>query len=85
MKVFRRAFWRTPAAEDRILHAERREWADDEGVARWDWFLEVEPSAELRNWLQQDNPFALVSTEGEQARDPDHGRATVVSGIGGGL
>jgi hypothetical protein len=37
-EVFKRAFWRRPSAEDRILKAERHEWHDAEGVSRWQWF-----------------------------------------------
>ena len=40
-EVFKRAFWRRPSAEDRILQAERHEWHDAEGVSRWQWFLIV--------------------------------------------
>lgn len=59
-EVFQRAFWRRPTAEDRILHAERREWVSEEdGVRRWQWFLAVEPSAALNQWLHEDNAFGL--------------------------
>ena len=30
--VFRQAFWKRPTANDRILHAERRVWSDEDGV-----------------------------------------------------
>ena len=46
-EVFKRAFWRRPSAEDRILQAERHEWHDAEGVSRWQWFLIVDPSPAL--------------------------------------
>ena len=47
-EVFQRAFWRRPTADERILHAERREWVSEEdGVRRWQWFLAVEPSGAL--------------------------------------
>jgi len=72
-EVFRRAFWREPAAEDRILHAQRREWVSEEdGVRRWQWFLAVEPGAELSRWLREENPFRLmaISTSGAPARIP---------------
>lgn len=58
-EVFKRAFWRRPTAEDRIVHGERREWSDGDGVARWQWFLEVEPSEALRRDLLETNRFAL--------------------------
>ena len=57
--VFRRAFWRRPAPEDRILHADRREWSDAQGVTRWQAFLAVEPGPALREWLAT-NPFSLA-------------------------
>ncbi len=58
--VFQRALWRRPAADDVILHAERREVAAtaDQTVKTWAWFLAVQPGAELRAWLAT-NPFAL--------------------------
>lgn len=63
-EVFRRAFWREPAAEDRILHAERREWVSGrDGVRRWQWFLAVEPSAALSAWLRESNPFNVAQVE----------------------
>ena len=60
-EVFRRAFWKRPAPEDRILHAERREWTEETGagVSRWQWFLAVEPGPELVKWLREDNAFGL--------------------------
>lgn len=57
--VFQKAFWKRPNANDRILHAERREWADADGVKKWQWFIEVEPSAELLRHLITDNAFSL--------------------------
>ncbi len=66
-EVFRRAFWRHPSAEDRILDAERREWkADDtEGtVLRWQWFIALAPSdALLRTLRDEENPFSLAPTQ----------------------
>lgn len=60
-EVFQRAFWRRPTAEDRILHAERREWVSEEdGVRRWQWFLAVQPGAALDQWLREDNAFGLA-------------------------
>jgi hypothetical protein len=61
--VFERAFWRRPAAEDRILHAVRREEpaAGGAGIARWQWFIAVEPGAAMRDWLFKANPFELVA------------------------
>lgn len=61
-EVFRRAFWQPPGAGDKILHAERREWSDSDGVKKWQWFLVVEPSPELVKYLREDNAFGLVPT-----------------------
>jgi hypothetical protein len=58
--VFQRVFWRRPTAEDRILHAERREWVSKkDGVRRWQWFLAVKPGTALKQWLLEDNAFGL--------------------------
>ena len=40
-EVFQKAFWKRPTAADKILNAERREWADADGVKRWQWFIAV--------------------------------------------
>lgn len=58
--VFQRAFWKRPTAEDHILHAERREWKDADGITRWQWFIEVKPSAGLVKHLITDNAFNLA-------------------------
>ena len=60
-EVFKRALWRRPAPDDKILHAERREWTKDSanGVARWQWFLAVEPGPALKAWLREQNPFSV--------------------------
>jgi hypothetical protein len=60
-EIFQRAFWRRPGDGDKILHAERREWSDADGVSKWQWFLVVEPSPELVKHLREDNAFGLVS------------------------
>jgi hypothetical protein len=59
-EVFKRALWRRPAPDDKILHAERREWTEDnaEGVAHWQWFLAVEPGPALKKYLER-NPFSV--------------------------
>jgi hypothetical protein len=59
-EVFRRAFWQRPSPEDRILNAERREWSDENGVKKWQWFLVVEPSPALVKRLRVDNAFGLT-------------------------
>ena len=60
-EVFKRALWRRPASDDKILHAERREWTKDSshGVAHWQWFLAIEPGPALKKWLREQNPFAV--------------------------
>jgi len=60
-EVFKRALWRRPTPEDKILHAERREWTKDshQGVAHWQWFLAVEPGPALKKWLREKNPFSV--------------------------
>jgi len=60
--VFQRAFWRRPTKEDRILHAERRDWLDaSNGVEKWQWFIAVRPSPAFRDWFLKENPFELVT------------------------
>ena len=59
-KIFQRALWANPTSEDHILHAERREWKDADGVQKWQWFLVVEPSTALLKRLRDDNAFGLV-------------------------
>lgn len=61
IKIFQRAFWRSPGENDRILHGERRDWAGDDGLAKWQWFIVVQPSPELVKYLRDDNAFGLVS------------------------
>ncbi len=60
MRIFQRALWASPTSEDKILHAERREWKDADGVQKWQWFLVVEPSAALLKRLRDDNAFGLT-------------------------
>jgi hypothetical protein len=59
-EIFKRAFWRRPGNDDQILHAERHEWSNAEGVQRWQWFIVVKASPELINDLRDDNAFGLV-------------------------
>ncbi len=74
-EVFKRALWRRPAADDKILHAERREWTKDSaaGVARWQWFLAIEPGPALKAWLREQNPFSVRpvgNSEAPEIEDP---------------
>lgn len=57
--VFQKAFWKRPASDDRILHAERREWTEEGETSRWQWFIEVEASPALERHLITENAFAL--------------------------
>ncbi len=59
-EVFQKAFWKRPTENDKILHAERREWADAAGIKKWQWFLEVEPSPALVKYLREDDAFGLT-------------------------
>jgi hypothetical protein len=59
-EIFKRAFWRLPGSEDEILHAERHEWRDGDGLQRWQWFLVVKASTQLIKNLRDDNAFGLV-------------------------
>lgn len=68
-EVFQRAFWREPGPEDRILHAERREWVSEkDGVRRWQWFIAVQPGAEFSTWLREQNPFSLQPVTADRVR-----------------
>lgn len=67
VEVFQRAFWKRPTANDTILHAERREWKDEDGVKKWQWFIAVRPSPELVKHLRTDNAFNLVPGKEPQA------------------
>ena len=63
VEIFKRAFWRRPAPEDEILHAERQEWSDAEGLQRWRWFLVVKASPALVKNLREENAFRLLPSE----------------------
>ena len=70
--VFQKAFWKRPSPEDQILHAERREWQDKDGLSKWQWFIAVKPSPALVDHLITDNAFMLAPRSGrrEHADDP---------------
>ena len=55
-EVFRRAFWRQPAAADRILNAERRVNPADDS---WQWFLQLHPGPELLAALRDPENLGL--------------------------
>jgi hypothetical protein len=67
--IFKKAMWRRPGPDDKILHAERHEWSDGEGVNRWQWFLIVEASPDLITYLREDNAFGLVPGSVEPIRE----------------
>ncbi|MDP0499969.1 MAG: hypothetical protein Q7P63_07690 [Verrucomicrobiota bacterium JB022] len=71
-QVFRRAFWRHPAPNDALLHAERREWTDEQGVAKWQWFLALQPGPETLTWLEA-NPFTLRTVAAGNVEAPEEG------------
>lgn len=60
--VFQKAFWRRPGDDDKILHAERREWSSGDGVRKWQWFIAVTPGSQLEEWLAT-NPFSLAAVK----------------------
>lgn len=64
-EIFRRAFWRRPAPDDTIVHAEGRQWTDPASgdVLHWQWFIAVQASPELHAWLRDTNPFSLRPAE----------------------
>ena len=62
-ELFRWAFWKKATAGDNILHAERREWGEGEGLKKWQWFLVVEPSPELLKYLREENAFGLTAAK----------------------
>ena len=62
VEIFQKAFWKRPTAEDKILHAERREWSNSDGVRKWQWFIVVEPSCGLVKYLRDENAFSLTSS-----------------------
>jgi len=60
--VFQKAFWKRPTSEDSILHAERREWQDKDGLSKWQWFIAVKPSPALVDHLIINNAFMLAAS-----------------------
>ena len=66
-EIFKKAFWRRPAADDEILHAVRHEWRDEGGLLRWQWFLVVKASPGLVQYLRDDNAFGLVPASSPSA------------------
>ena len=61
--VFRRAFWKHPSTDDKIMNATRYEWSDADGVAQWAWYLETELSSAMEDYLFGQNAFNLTRQE----------------------
>lgn len=68
-EIFHKAFWRRPSAEDEVLHGERHEWSDAQGLVKWEWFLVVKASPALLKDLLDDRFFRLMP-ESSLARPP---------------
>jgi hypothetical protein len=60
-EIFKKAFWRRPDADDKIVNAVRYEWSDAGGLQRWQWFLVVKASPGLIRYLRDDNAFGLAA------------------------
>lgn len=59
-EIFHKGFWRRPYAEDEVLHGERHEWSDAQGLVKWEWFLMVKASPALLKDLLDDRFFRLM-------------------------
>jgi hypothetical protein len=59
VEIFKKVMWRAPRADDKILNAERREWSEDGSVQQWQWFLQVEASQDLLDYLKVTNAFGI--------------------------
>lgn len=70
-EVFRRAFWRHPQADDRIVDAVRYERSDDDGVNRWAWFIKLHPGPQLLRDLRVPETFGLIAVESPRPWLPD--------------
>jgi len=81
-EIFQRAFWCRPRTEDKILHAERREWvSESDGVRKWEWFLAIEPGSGLVEDLRRRFSLAPATlAAGEFAAAPDWFRRSPTKG-----
>ena len=70
-EVFRRAFWRHPTPEDRIVRAVRLEWSDRDDVARWAWFMQLHPGPGLLRDLRDADAFGLMPVSTPRLWLPD--------------
>ena len=59
VEIFKKVLWRSPLPEDKILNAERRDWSEGKDISRWRWFLHVDASADLTDYLRSANVFGL--------------------------
>lgn len=59
-QVFRRAFWRQPSADDRILEALREETPAAAGVQSWRWALALHPGPDLLAAIRNPETFGLL-------------------------
>jgi hypothetical protein len=66
--VFQKAFWKRPTSEDQITHAERREWADKDGLSKWQWFISLKPSPAIVDYLITQNAFSLTAAPSSGGR-----------------
>ncbi len=57
--IFKKALWRAPLPEDKILNAERREWTEGKDLKHWQWFLHVQAGKDLSDYLRVANAFGL--------------------------
>jgi hypothetical protein len=65
--VYKLMFWRKPTQDDRIIHSARMAWVDASGIQCWEWFLVLDPSKALVNFLKDRNPFDMLTLGGEIA------------------
>ncbi len=63
VEIFQKVLWREPQPDDRILHAERRQWSEGGSLTRWQWFLHVQAGKDLIAYLRDANAFGLVATD----------------------
>ena len=63
VEIFKKVLWRAPQPDDKILHAERREWTEGGAVQNWQWFLHVDAGKDLNDYLRVENAFGLHSAE----------------------
>lgn len=70
--IFKKVLWRAPSPDDKILNAERREWRDGADLSHWQWFLHVDASKDLLEYLQVTNAFGLQPGTATQFENAPH-------------